>query len=114
MDSKIELLFPRDVYGRIALAIASLSFGPVCWLMAIDLLFGSLPDGPLEWLFLAAVEQVIVTLGLYFACGLVWALAKPRWLERLLERVTKKVTVVALGLLCVLFLAPFAITFLTR
>jgi hypothetical protein len=93
----MDQLFPRDTYGRIALALASLSFGPVCWVLAIALVFGSRPGGVLEWLFLAVVEELFVALALFFACGLVWALATPRWLERLLGVVAKKLAL-ALGL----------------
>ena len=96
MERRLDQLFPRDPYGRIALALASLSFGPVCWVMALALLFGSRPNDVLEWLFLAVVEELFVALALFFACGLVWALATPRWLETLLEVVAKKVAI-ALG-----------------
>lgn len=93
----MDQLFPRDLYGRIALALASLFFGPICWIMAIALLFGPRPGDVLDWLFLAVVEELVVALSLFFACALVWALATPRWLKRLLEIVAKKLAV-ALGL----------------
>ena len=108
MKPEIERLFPRDLYGRIALALASLFFGPFCWLVAFGVLFGSrrggLPNDVPGWLFLAVVEELFLSLALFFACGLVWALASPRWLERLLDAVAWKL-VIALGL----FLVPFCI-----
>jgi hypothetical protein len=100
VEGGIDQLFPRDRYGRIALALASLSFGPICWVMAIALLLGSRPDGALEWLFLAVVEELFVALALFFAAGFVWSLATPCWLEGLLQAIAKKVAV-ALGLFVV-------------
>jgi hypothetical protein len=101
----MDELFARDPYGRIALALASLTFGPVSWVLTIALVFGSRPGGVLECLFLAFVEELLVSLSLFFACGLIWALATPRWLETLLGVVGKKVAI-ALGLfalpLCIL------------
>jgi hypothetical protein len=93
----MDQLFPRDTYGRIALALASLFFGPVCWVLALALVFGSRPGGVLEWLFLAIAEELLLALSLFFACALIWTLATPGWLERLLGAVAKKVAV-ALGL----------------
>jgi hypothetical protein len=98
VERKLDQLFPRDLYGHIALALASLCFGPVCWAMAIALLFGSRPGGVPDRLFLTVVEELVVALSLFFACGLVWALATPRRLERLFGAVAKNLAV-ALGLL---------------
>jgi hypothetical protein len=101
----VDQLFPRDTYGRIALALASLSFGPVFWVLAIALVFGSRPGGVLDSLFLAVVEELFVALALFFACGLVSASATPRRLERLLGAVSQKLAI-ALALftlpLCIL------------
>jgi hypothetical protein len=72
--------------------------------MAVALLFGARPADALEMLFLAFAEELFVALALFFACGLVWALAAPRWLEGLLEGVTRKLAL-ALGL----FMVPFTI-----
>jgi hypothetical protein len=96
----MDQLFPRDLYGRIALALASLFFGPICGIMAFALLFGARPQGVLVGLFLAVIEELFVALSLFFACGLVWALATPRWLEKLLKPVCTKL-VFALGLVIV-------------
>jgi hypothetical protein len=105
VERGIDQLFPRDLYGRVALALASLSFGPICWVMAIALLLGSRPDGALEWLFLTVVEELFVALALFFAAGLVWSFAMPRWLEGLLQAIARKLAV-AIGLfgvpLCIL------------
>jgi hypothetical protein len=111
MDPRLERLFPSDPYGRIALGLASLTFGPVCWVMALALLLGHWPGDVGAWLLLAFAEQLFAALSLFFACGLIWALATPRWLEGLLLVVAQKVAV-ALGLfalpLCAL--AAWALT----
>lgn len=54
----MEQLFPRDLYGRIALALASLFFGPICWVMAFAILFGSRPGG-VPFCILAAWALVV-------------------------------------------------------
>jgi hypothetical protein len=87
VNDRLDPLFPRDLYGRMALALASAFFGPICGVMAFASLFGARPrpwQGVLEWLFLAIAEELFLALFLFFACGLIWALATPRWMERLL------------------------------
>jgi hypothetical protein len=106
MDERLEPLFPRDIYGRMALTLASLTFGPIFWLLAVVVVFGARPGpqvvGWPEWCFLAVVGELSVALALFFACGLVWAIATPRWLEQVLDVVVTKL-MMALGL----FVLPF-------
>jgi hypothetical protein len=105
VNDRLDPLFPRDLYGRIALALASAFFGPICGIIAFAPMFGARPrQGVLEGMFLAIVEELFLALFLFFACGLVWALATPRRMERVLEAVTRKL-MLALGL----FLVPFGI-----
>jgi hypothetical protein len=105
VDDSFDRLFPRDFYGRIALALGSLTLGPVCWFLAIVLLLGGKPDGILGWLVLAVVEELFLALALFFTCGLIWSLATPQWLEPLLAGVAGRLGI-ALGLfaipLCIL------------
>ncbi|MHC5542645.1 hypothetical protein ACYOEI_30840 [Singulisphaera rosea] len=43
-----------------------------------------------QWFVILIVEELSFSLGLFFACGLIWALAKWRWLRRHLPAVATK------------------------
>ena len=81
----IENLFPRDGYGRIALGLSSITLGPfsvgLFWLAAYGEFFGG-HHGWLARLTLFALGEMGFALTLFFTCGLIWAIATPRWLER--------------------------------
>jgi len=98
-------LFPRDLYGRIALALASLFFGPISAVSLYALVFLNRPPQKLlDSLFWIICQELFLALSLFFACGLIWALATPRWLERSLHAVTQK-----LALALLLFMIPFGL-----
>ena len=99
--TKPGLDLPRDIYGRIACVLAGLLFG-VCGTSALVGLIGSGAGiGKFVYYELSAFAAV-------FGVALVlWGLAVPRWIEGLVDRVVRHVTLV-FGLL---FL-PFVIEFL--
>jgi len=103
MESRLDRLFPRDLYGRLALGIASLFFVPVATFLAFAMLFWARPQGVLGWLIVGTAAELFMALALFFTCGLIWAMATPRWLERFLDSVTEKL---AISLL--LFILPLA------
>jgi hypothetical protein len=104
MDPDTSRLFPRDLYGRIALAIASLFFLPLGLIGAYTCMFRAQPKGVIERLTCFVVGELFVALVLFFGCGLIWALMTPRWLEHLLGCIAKRL-IIAL----VLFMLPFGI-----
>lgn len=115
-DDRVEKLFPSDVYGRIALALASLFFGTPCWLVAFGILFAHLTGrrpaarGVEQWLVVLIVEELSLSFGLFFACGLLWALAKPHWLRRHLPTVaTKLALAMALSMALLGFLVAWVL-----
>ena len=106
MDRGLEKLFPSDLYGRIALGLASLIFGPMFGIGALAL-FNMRPQGVLDWILVLTAEELLIALSLFFACDLIWALAKPRWMEQFLNVITRKLFIAVL-----LFMVPF-IAFVT-
>jgi len=101
----LDRLFPRDLYGRIALALASLTLGPLFGFFSVAMLFRPKIQRPaLEEWFIVSLEAFCLALAVFFACGFVWAVATPRRLERILEHV-----VAHLGITMCLFWIPFAI-----
>jgi len=109
MDPRIGKLFPRDWYGRIALALASLCLGPASWFMVVACLPGAGPVGVMRRVILAIVEELFLALALFFTFGLVWALATPHWMESFLYGVSKKLNI-ALALFAISLLALAAWT----
>ena len=104
MDRNISSLFPRDLYGRLSLGIASLFFGPLGAVGAFTFLVRARPKGITERLAFIVVGELFVAMALFFGCGLLWALATPQWLERLLAPVAKR-----LAIALALFSIPFGI-----
>src|SRR5689334_8277403 len=102
MNEQTSKLFPRDLYGRIALGIASLVLAPVGAAMFVALLTRPRPRGVTEWLVVAVASELSLALAIFFVCGLVWAVATPKWLEASLERVARRLTVALF-----LFMVPF-------
>ena len=102
MDPDTSRLFPRDPHGRLALAIASLFFLPLGTIGAYTFLCRAQPKGIMERLTSFALVDLSVSMVLFFGCGLIWALATPRWLERLLICIAKRL-VIAMAL----FMLPF-------
>lgn len=102
-DDPLDGLFPRDLYGRIALGLASLTLGPAFAVAAVAIAVGRPPGAGFWWWALWAVlGEVFLALTLFFACGLVWALATPRWLER-----RRRGVVLKLAMALLLGLIPF-------
>jgi hypothetical protein len=90
---RMSRLFPRDLYGRLALGIASLLLCPLGTLGAVSCFFGAGPRGLDHWLVRAMAGELCVAFALFFGSGLVWAVATPNWLENLLEPVAKKMAI---------------------
>jgi hypothetical protein len=61
-------------------------------------------QGLFEWLVQKVAGQLFLAMALFFLCGLIWAVAVPRWLEAFLASVSQRL-VLALGV----FFVPFAI-----
>lgn len=104
MDPNITPLFPRDLYGRLALGIASLLFVPLGSLGAYAFLIRARPKGIIERLAFMATGEMLLAMALFFGCGFIWAVATPQWLERLLAPVANRL-LIALAL----FWLPFCI-----
>jgi hypothetical protein len=98
----MDRLFPRDLYGRLALGLASLVLFPVGAFGAGALMLGRAPGNVQEWLIFAIAEELFVAWTVFFGCGLIWAVATPRWLENCLESVAKRLSM-ALALVMVPF-----------
>jgi hypothetical protein len=97
-------LFPRDLFGRIGLALASLFFAPLGILGAYLFIVQGHPKGIVAKLTNIVVGELFLTMAFYFICGLVWALATPQWLERILPAVTQKFL-----LAMIVFIVPFSL-----
>jgi hypothetical protein len=82
--------FPRDAFGRVVIALASAFFGILFWSLAVAVIYGAKPDGALELMFFVAAEELFFVLALLCTCGLIWALATPRWMERALDAIVRK------------------------
>jgi len=104
MNPNISPLFPRDLFGRLALGIASLFFVTLGTMGAYTFLVRARPNGIVEKLTFILVGELFVAMALFFGCGLVWAVATPRWLESLLAPVAKRL-MIALAV----FVIPFGI-----
>jgi hypothetical protein len=100
MPIDVEKVFPRDVYGRIALALASVILGPVFGFLAVVCLFAEARPNVLGRLFLLIFEELFIALSIFFACGLIWAMATPRWMECVLTAIVGKLAI-ALGLFAI-------------
>jgi hypothetical protein len=104
MNMDNSRLFPRDLYGRIALFISSLFFVPIGFLGAYMFLVKARPRGIIERLLLSAAGNFLMALSLFFLCGFIWAVATPKWLENLLGTATRR-----LAFAMVVFVVPFAV-----
>jgi hypothetical protein len=102
LDKRFDSLFPRDLYGRLALGIASVFFFPLSCFIVVAILTRPPPQSLAEWLALAIVGQVFFAMALFFGGGLIWALATPRWLEGFLELAASRLLLALL-----LFMLPF-------
>ncbi|MBI5758542.1 MAG: hypothetical protein HZA46_08500 [Planctomycetales bacterium] len=98
-----EKLFPRDVLGRIALALIALLFGPISGAFLFAMLFVQNRQNPDRWVRLVIVE-VALAFFTFSVVGLIWAIATPRWLESALPRVAAR-----LGIAIGIGFIPFAI-----
>ena len=93
---KAPELLPRTIGGRMAVGVASLLpllFGSLgCWLCIID------PPGAAgqngndvgDIVSHAIVFELSALVALTAAAGLLWAIAAPKWLERILEALARK------------------------
>jgi len=91
MKRGVDRLFPRSAFGRIVLGLASFFCAPFFCLTAIKfIVVRKWPDDWLGWLYYLLVEELLLALATYFTCGLIWAVAMPRWLEKLKEASAKR------------------------
>jgi hypothetical protein len=75
-------------------------------------LLAAKPGGVLHCLILVVVEEFFLSLALFFTCGLIWSLAMPAWLERLLEKVAKRLAIaLAIFAVSLSILAGWALAF---
>jgi|GEM_PF-474085 len=88
--NNIEKLFPRDVYGRIALDISAMVMLPFSCLLMFSQSPKRIPADLREWIARVLVLEVGPALFLFFGCALIWAVATPRWLEHFLERLKRR------------------------
>ena len=98
-----EKLFPRDIPGRIALALIGLLFAPISGSLLVAMLFSPEGQNADGWVRLLVVE-VALAFFTFSIAALIWAVATPCWLESALPRVARNVAIA----LFVGFL-PFAI-----
>jgi hypothetical protein len=89
----IEQLFPRDLAGRIALAVSSLFFVPVSGFLFYGMIRKPFPANGLDKAFHLIVEELLGALFLFFAVGFIWAIATPRWLEPILRSAETKLSI---------------------
>ncbi len=95
-------LFPRDLYGRIASGLAGLCVGPMFAAVFYALVFRPQPSQDWQGRLLGMIgKEASLAFTLFFVCQLIWAVAAPRWLERMETFVLRK-----LGLAMLLFLIP--------
>jgi hypothetical protein len=91
MRPGLEKLFPRDVYGRIELFITSTVLGALGSAGCLAILFAAAaPVGWKEILIRIVFVELAITWTLFFACGFIWSIATPRWIESTLEMVTNR------------------------
>ena len=81
----------------------SLFWGPIATIGAVTAVLEGRPKNVADWLILTAFEELCVAIALYCGCGIIWAVATPRRMEKLAEPVGKRL-VIALAVV----LVPFA------
>ena len=97
--------FPEDATGRVALGIAAAFFLPVCAMYLFSSWFlAPRPRDWLGWVFAFLCQELFIALFQFFACGLLWAIATPRFLRPLLSRSADR-----LSLALFLFSLPAAV-----
>jgi hypothetical protein len=98
-----EKLFPSDPSGRLVLGLVSLVLCPVFGVVATKAILAK-PQDHLAICMVLIGGEIAGLLSLFFATGLIWALAKPRWLEGFLNWLTLKInrTMHAVILLCLI------------
>jgi hypothetical protein len=105
MKSDTSSLFPRDFYGRLALATSALFFVPIGSLGDYMFLVKAKPKGLGERLMIDAAGNLLLALALFFICGLVWAVTTPRWIEDLLGTFTRRLLFALMT-----FVVPFSVS----
>jgi hypothetical protein len=99
---------PKTVVGRCALAVACLVLLPLAAFGLGFLIFVvPLPQTILGWVFRIVIESLFLGLLFFSLFGLVWAVARPAWAERLLQAGAFKL-LLALCAFCLISM-PFAI-----
>lgn len=109
-DPQLDGLFPRDLFGRLALGLVSLLLAPASGLILFSLVFGP-GVKPLAWhdrIALLLLEEFLLGLFLFFSVGLLWAIAAPRWLERWKRPTVLKL---AFGFLAVVLASVITLSF---
>jgi len=105
VNAKQDRVFPRDICGRLALGIASAFLAPIFGFVLFAIALNPDLRRTFEgWLWMAIIEEMVLALFLFFSCGLIWALAMPRWLERCLDSAMRKLTIALM-----LFWIPYSI-----
>jgi hypothetical protein len=104
MRYDINKFYPRDVYGRIALGIASAVLGTIggaglywYWTHLVPLIQADVA----VLLIRGLLTEFVLASTLFGACGLLWAVATPHWFEPILGLVTRKFLFVT-GIVCLL------------
>jgi hypothetical protein len=87
-----EKLFPRDLFGRIALGLVSLLFTPISGAFVWVSLF-SIGGGNADWWSRLLITEIALAFFVWSVVGLIWAIATPRWLESALPRVALRLMI---------------------
>lgn len=100
-------VLPEGTYGRIAMALTSVTLGVPAVLSTYALLFPPRqPNGIPATVLKVVVESFMFWLSVFCVIGLIWAIARPRWADCFLKAAAGK-TVLSLGLFglsCLLFI----------
>jgi len=100
---KHALLLSRNVGDRILLGALALTIGLISGLVLEGPARRRRPSGDLsETLWWLLLEEALFTIFVLCILALVWAVAAPRWLESLLQRMAVKVvfgTIVFIGII---------------
>lgn len=107
MNENLDKIFPRDFYGRVSLGLTGVVISPCAGFMSLVLLQRETPREWEPWFYMLVAQEFFLALFLYFSCSLIWALATPAWMEKILLAVHKR-----MGIALALFALPLCIGFL--
>lgn len=88
------LELPPGVYGRIAMALTCLALGiPSAFLLYALVFFVRRPVGFAAVVMRLVVDSLVLWLSVWSVAGLIWAVARPGWSERVLRSAGDKVAI---------------------